>query len=201
MDAQLGGTSDGQGAATNNGSFSFFEIAHPLNTVDDLNDFSLAPGTTVGFSLGINLSTLIPDCTADCLGSTAFPATEGGGDIVIASSVVTVEVDVKPGSDKNLINLRSEGVIPVAILGSSTFDATTVDPTTVEFAGAPVRLRSNGRIAAATEDLNLDGHLDLLLHFETSALDLATDATEAVLTGRTYGGTGIRGVDTVRIVP
>ena len=39
-----------------------------------------------------------------------------------------VTIDIKPGSDPNSINLGSAGVIPVAILSSEAFDATTVDP-------------------------------------------------------------------------
>jgi len=54
--------------------------------------------------------------------------------------VSSVDIDIKPGSDQNTINLRSKGVIPVAILSSEDFDATNVDPTTVELEGAdPLR--------------------------------------------------------------
>ena len=51
-----------------------------------------------------------------------------------------VDIDIKPGSDPNSINLKSKGVVPVAVLTTPDFDAATVDPATVEFAGAsPVR--------------------------------------------------------------
>jgi hypothetical protein len=43
------------------------------------------------------------------------------------------EIDIKPGSFPNSINPRSKGVIPVAILTTDTFDATTVDPLSVTF--------------------------------------------------------------------
>jgi N-acetylneuraminic acid mutarotase len=45
-------------------------------------------------------------------------------------------IDIKPGDPTNTINLRSNGVIPVAILGSATFDPMTVDPTTVVLTAA-----------------------------------------------------------------
>jgi hypothetical protein len=54
-----------------------------------------------------------------------------------------VDVDVKPGSDVNPIKLSSKGVIPVAILTTDTFDATTVDPSTVCF-GAAADPAANG---------------------------------------------------------
>jgi hypothetical protein len=49
-DFRDGGTTDGRGATTNNGSFSFYEMAHPLNSNDDKHDFSLGSGDVVGAS-------------------------------------------------------------------------------------------------------------------------------------------------------
>ena len=37
-----------------------------------------------------------------------------------------VTIDIKPGDPSNTINLRSNGVIPVAILSSASFDALQV---------------------------------------------------------------------------
>lgn len=34
----------------------------------------------------------------------------------------TLEIDVKPGSDDNTINLNSEGVVPVAVLQTDEFN-------------------------------------------------------------------------------
>jgi len=48
-------------------------------------------------------------------------------------SVTEVDIDIKPGGDPNSINLRSKRVIPVAILTTDTFDASTVDPLSVKF--------------------------------------------------------------------
>ena len=88
LDTQLNvpGTNDGAGAATNNGSFSFFEMSHPLDSADNLNDFSLTPGSTVGFTLQVNLSSLTPFCSSGCSASTPFPSSGGAGDILIATS-------------------------------------------------------------------------------------------------------------------
>jgi hypothetical protein len=44
-----------------------------------------------------------------------------------------VEIDVKPDSDDNPINPSSQGVIPVAILGSRSFDVADIDVTTLAF--------------------------------------------------------------------
>ncbi|MEJ2502626.1 MAG: choice-of-anchor D domain-containing protein, partial [Gemmatimonadota bacterium] len=114
---------------------------------------------------------------------------------------ILVDVDIMPGDPLNEVNLRARGGLPVAILGSPDFDATTIDPATVTLADAPVIVRPNGRIAAASEDVNGDGIADLVVHVDRSALNLAADATFALLEGQTTDGTAIRGVDGVTIVP
>jgi len=107
-----------------------------------------------------------------------------------------VEIDIKPGGNPNNINLKSKGVVPVAVLTTNGFDASTIDPDTVEFAGAkPVR--------CTLCDVDGDGNEDMLFHFKTQELfekDLNEDSTEATLTG-TAGGNPIAGTDKVWIVP
>jgi hypothetical protein len=113
---------------------------------------------------------------------------------------LTVAIDIKPGSYPNTINLGSNGVVPVAIFSSATFDARTVDPTTVTLASAGVRLRGNGQPMASFEDVNRDGLLDIVVHIVTEALTLTPTDTQAVLQGVTFSGIRIRGIDTVRVV-
>lgn len=108
--------------------------------------------------------------------------------------LINVNVDVKPGSYPNSINLKSKGVVPVAVLTSDGFDATTVEPDTVVFAGAePVKWR--------TRDVDDDGDEDLLFHFKTQELSLDQDSVEATLTGMTTDGFHIMATDSVNIVP
>jgi hypothetical protein len=85
-------------------------------------------------------------------------------------------------------------VIPVAILTTDTFDATTVDPTTVDFEGASA-------VHQSVEDVDGDGDLDLIMHFRSQETAIADAATEACLTGETFGGQPIAGCDAIRIVP
>ncbi len=103
-------------------------------------------------------------------------------------------IDIKPGSDPNSINLKSKGKVPVAILTTDDFDASTVDPDTVKFAGAH-------SVKWAFEDVDGDGDDDMILHFKTPELDLDTSSTEAYLTGFNSDGEFIWGKDTVNIVP
>ena len=48
-DTEAGGTIDGSGARSTVGAETHFELSHPLNSADDLNDFSLSYGATIGF--------------------------------------------------------------------------------------------------------------------------------------------------------
>jgi hypothetical protein len=47
----------------------------------------------------------------------------------------TVDVDIKPGSCPNPLNVKSKGVLPVAILGTEDFDVGMIDPTSIMLAG------------------------------------------------------------------
>lgn len=116
------------------------------------------------------------------------------GYATVVPPVIEVEIDIKPGSDPNSINLGSKGVVPVAVLTTDDFDASAVDPVTVSFADAqPLRW--------ALEDVDGDGDMDLLFHFNTQELNLGESSTEATLIGATGGGQSIQGTDTVDIVP
>lgn len=116
-------------------------------------------------------------------------------------SAIQVSIDIKPGTFPNSINLGSGGTVPVAILSTSTFDATSVDPGTVTLASAPVQLKGKGMPMASTEDVNADGLPDLVVHVSTEALQPSESDMSAVLAGQTLDGTPILGTDSVRVVP
>lgn len=105
----------------------------------------------------------------------------------------TISIDIKPGSDPNSINLKSKGITPVAVLTDEFFDAKNVLIDSVIFAGASSQ-------KGKPEDIDKDGDLDLMLHFDTQSLQLTSESAEAVLTGQLADGTLIRGADSVRLV-
>jgi hypothetical protein len=122
---------------------------------------------------------------------------------VVTTAILTVDIDIKPGTDPNAINLGSNGVIPVAILSSETFDASTVDADTVTLAGATVAVRGKAsNLMAHLEDVNADGLPDLVVHVETENLDPnAFQEGYAFLSGLTYDGEQFEGSDEIFIVP
>jgi hypothetical protein len=117
-----------------------------------------------------------------------------------------VQIDVKPGDSANRVNLNSNGLLPVAVLTTPDFDATTADLTNlsrIRFGDASGTARVSP-VRAALEDVDGDGDLDLLLFFSVRQLResgaLTTATTQVELTGFTTGGTPFRGVDAVSVV-
>lgn len=112
-----------------------------------------------------------------------------------------VPIDVKPRSDPSSINVDKQGVVPVAILSTPDFDATSeVDVDSLRF-GRTGDEESLVSCSATPEDVNDDGYPDLVCHFHTTLTGLQCGDTEAVLTGLLDDGTPFEGQDTVKIVP
>ena len=131
-----------------------------------------------------------------------IPGMEFCGSMVIAeySDVIDVSIDIKPGSFPNSINLGSNGNIPVSIFSTLSFDARTIDPASVTLAGASVLLRGKSNWLYIIEDINNDGLEDMIVHIDTTALQLSVGDIDAVLEACTISGVKIRGTDSVRIV-
>ncbi len=111
-----------------------------------------------------------------------------------------VSIDIKPGAFPNSINSTSEGSIPVAVLSSATFDAPTeVNETSLTFgrSGYETSLRF---CSPTPEDVNADGFLDLVCHFQTQVAGFLSGDTVGVLKGRNLSDVLIEGTDSVNIV-
>lgn len=108
-----------------------------------------------------------------------------------------ITIDIKPGSDVNPINMKSKGKTPVAILTDALFDAANVDPATVLFGATGVEAAI---VHWALEDIDDDGDLDLMCHFNTQETGLTGTDTDAVLTATAKDGTTqLVGSDVVRV--
>jgi hypothetical protein len=151
---------------------------------------------------------LLPDSAAiDAGNDAACPSTDQLGEprvgpcdigaIEFQPAVLTVVIDIKPGSDPAPINPKSKGKIPVAILTTDTFDATTVDPTTVRFGRSGTEATS---VQSALEDVDGDGTLDMILHFNTQDTGIQCGQTSGSLTGKTVSGQAIQGSDSIQTV-
>jgi hypothetical protein len=109
-----------------------------------------------------------------------------------------VSIDIKPGKDPNVINIRSNGLVPVALLGSAEFDVSQMDTSTVAFG----RMHEAGTAAVkfSSEDVNKDGFRDLVFGFKTREIGLQPGDTEACLHVSLVDGTFFCGHDAVIVI-
>lgn len=114
-------------------------------------------------------------------------------------------IDIKPEGNPNSINcLNANGRIPVAILSTAEFDALSVDHTTVRFgrtgSEAAEFHTKNGQPKRHEEDVDGDGDVDLIFHFRFGDTDIECGDEQAFLTGETFDGLEIIGIDEIRTV-
>ena len=112
---------------------------------------------------------------------------------------MTITIDIKPGEGPAPINTKSKGKIPVAILSSPTFDAVNqVDQTSLTF-GHTGNEKSLA-FCSGPQDVNGDGLLDLVCHFDTPLTQFEAADTKGILGGKIVGGNTITGTDAVVVV-
>lgn len=109
-----------------------------------------------------------------------------------------IAIDVRPGSDRNPIQLRSRGVIPVAIFGGADFHVADVDQASVRF--GPARAIPAHHRPHRLADIDGDGNLDVVLHFRTEATGFDCGDTTAGLTGLTFDGREFAGSDAIDVL-
>jgi hypothetical protein len=130
----------------------------------------------------------------------AFDAFNKGSAYVYAlETTISVDIDIKPGSDPNPINPFGGEMIPVAILGSDSFDVVDVDDTTLTF--GPAAAAPTHGVESHLEEVNGDAFMDLVSHYRSDETGISAGATEACVTGETFDGTAFEGCDNVSTMP
>ena len=120
-------------------------------------------------------------------------------------TILSVKIDIKPGSSPNSINLAKEGVIPVAILSTTDFDAPAlVNRSTLTFGKTGDEkslVFQKSKPYCNISDVNIDGINDLVCFFTTTKIGLKAGDSLAILKGKKSDGRLFTGSDLVRIVP
>lgn len=191
---------------TLSGSLNFF--SDPIVFPNSISDYQVTIPFTFSGEINGDTSTQIFTSTLSGHGSARFvfyntnfdPA--GPPHFLLYSidyqfEPVLVLIDIKPGTFPNDINPRSRGRIAVAIQTTPSFDATSVDPTTVRFGATGIEAAP---VQFAAEDVDGDGDIDLVFHFPTQDTGITCGTTSASLTGAISGGLTIKGYDSINTV-
>lgn len=112
--------------------------------------------------------------------------------------VMSINIDIRPGDPANSIPISKPVRVPVAVLGTESFDAASIDTDTLMF--GPDRTAAEVRPAPRLRDVNADGYLDLVAFFRGDAAGITDTDTEVCLLGDTLDGERLLGCDAIRSV-
>jgi hypothetical protein len=120
--------------------------------------------------------------------------------IGVKMEVLAINIDIRPGStDLAPFNPKAKGSMPVALLSSADFDALKVDRDSIRF-GANGTEESLQRCGKDGTDVDGDGRLDLVCHFDNQKLGFGVDHTMGKLRGKTDTGQTFEGTGLLKVV-
>ena len=111
---------------------------------------------------------------------------------------VPMVIDIRPGNAHNHVNVRSNGMIPVAILTTAEINAARVDPRSVCFGDAEDATQRACGGDVRFEDVDGDGDVDAVYHFHTRVTGIDNGDTTACLAGVTLEGVAVEACDAVQ---
>ena len=125
--------------------------------------------------------------------------------LIVDWDPLVVDLDILPSDDPNLltVNMKSDGRLPVAILGSEDYNVNNIDVNSISINDMIFPVKE----PRVEKDENGDGLLDLVIHFSRrdviSGLGLAPDEVpvDITVTATTVTGGPLSGTDSVIPMP
>lgn len=199
-------------------SFNFTQNFYVLILENDLSEFVPIFATVPGNDLvqygpnqrSINLTSILSSLSAGDQIAVAFLVGAEHAPLIVQvddvslniETSIPVSIDIKPNSPNNTFNNNGSGVIPIAILGSETFDAMEIDVGSVSLQGLAVKaVGKSNKLLYHYSDVNNDGFDDLFCQIEDSDQVFEEGATSAYVSGNLNNGSAFHGSDLITIVP
>ena len=213
---------------TNTGAAYLFRAEGTEWIVEKVTASDAAGDDGFGFSVSISGDTVIVGAPWEEDGSSEVSQVISAGAayvFTLGGESTELFVDIRPGFCVNPLNPKSQGVLPVAILGTEDFDVKTIDPRSIRLSRegadgevAPIR-GHYGDVGKPNQcepesptcyDSLRDGYKDLILMFKTQELVKALELWD--VSGKTvtltlaanlkeeFGGTAVSGQDDVKVL-
>src|SRR5262245_23807473 len=109
----------------------------------------------------------------------------------------TVSIDIQPSNPRNIVNLKAQGRVSVAVLTTESFDAATLFPSSALFGPTGTEAEP---IDSSLTDVDRDGDLDLLLSYNVA--DTGIQCGQETATLKAYGEYrhGVQGTAPIRTI-
>jgi beta-glucanase (GH16 family) len=164
------------GIAARSTAFIIEDDSFDPNLLDDFEDFPYLWDSNASTSIS-NLVLMLGD-------PRARPGQDAFEGVLRVDSPLVVEAVISGNV------CQSNGVIPVALLTTATFDALTVDHTTVTLGNASETHidKKTGLARRHVEDVDGDGDMDLVFHFRANETGLDCESGQPPVNGMTFDG-------------
>ncbi len=113
----------------------------------------------------------------------------------------SIEVDIRPGHDDNVVDPRAGRLIPLAILTHANLDPNEINPRTITLEGVGVLLvGKSDKSLCHQQDVNDDGFLDLICNVHITGYRVKPGEYLIRVEAETYDKLRLNGEDRI-IVP
>ncbi len=165
----------------------------------------------IAFILSNALGLIIAGGTAmaEAIGLEQPPETAAYRELLASTNLLSGDVDpeqmvidILPGNDDNVVDLKKVRIIVVAIMGSATLDITDINPRTISLeAETQTLVGKTDKSLCETADINDDGFPDLVCKLKTIGFRVETGEIPVLISAGTYQRESLRARGVLRYVP